>query len=89
MMEKAGWNKTAASLLYNERQDLSSKLLEEAAMVLNCATYELLLRFDDAMAMRRLRESALRIAADDRQAFRGFPDNAPADDTRPKDGTHG
>lgn len=78
MIERAGWSKTTASLLYNRQQDYSPRLIEEAAHALNVAPFELLLHPDDAMAMRRMRESALTIAADRRHSFTP----APADDTR-------
>jgi len=85
MIERAGWSKTAASLLYNSRQDLSSKLIKEAAMALNIATFELFMLPEEAMALRRFRRSALQIASDRTDAWHGFP----SDPDQLKDGTHG
>ncbi|WP_408585950.1 hypothetical protein [Novosphingobium sp.] len=73
MMERAGWSKTAASLLYNCRQDVSSRLIEEAARALHIETFELFMRPEDAMALRRLRNSALQIAAEKQNAWKDFP----------------
>lgn len=73
MIERAGWSKTTASLLYNGRQDYSPKLVEEAANALNIAPYELLLKPEDAMAIRRLRQSAVQIAADNVSRFIAEP----------------
>jgi len=73
MMERAGWSKTTASLLYNARQDLSSKLIREAAFALNIEPFELFMLPDQAMALRRLRDYALRIAADKGQIWGNFP----------------
>lgn len=73
MVERAGWSKTTASLLYNRQQDYSPRLVEEASIALNIAPFELLLHPDDAMAMRRMRESAVTIAADRRHSFTHKP----------------
>lgn len=73
MVERAGWSKTTASLLYNRQQDYSPRLIEEAAVALNIAPFELLLHPDDAMAIRRMRESAVVIAADRRHSFTPAP----------------
>lgn len=79
MMDRAGWSKTTASLLYNCRQDLSSKLIKEAAFALNIEPFELFMLPDQAMALRRLRDDAIRIAADKRTIWGQFP----ADETPP------
>jgi hypothetical protein len=94
MIEKAGWSKTTASLLYNCRQDISSKLVGEAANALNIDIFELFMRPTDAMALRRLRDNALKIAADNTAIWKHIStslgaatDNAPADP--PGDGENG
>jgi len=58
MISRAGWSKTTASLLYTGIQSYSPKLLNEAAGALGVRTFELLMRPSEAMALRRLRESA-------------------------------
>jgi transcriptional regulator with XRE-family HTH domain len=73
MMERAGWSKATASLLYNCRQDLSSKLIFEAALALNIEPFELFMLPEQAMALRRLRDDAIRIAADKRNIWGHFP----------------
>lgn len=73
MMERAGWSKTTASLLYNCRQDLSSKLVFEAAQALSIEPFELFMRPEQAMTLRRLRDDAIRIAADKRDIWGQFP----------------
>jgi len=64
MSERTGWTKTKASHLYNSQQDHSSVVLDEAARALNCQAYELLMRYEAAMALRRQREDAVKIVAD-------------------------
>lgn len=61
MMELTGWNKASMSLLYNHKQDYSPKILREAAEALQIEPYELLMHPDQAMALRRLRQDALRV----------------------------
>lgn len=73
MIDRAGWSKTTASLLYNRQQDYSPRLVEEASAALNIAPFELLLHPEDAMAIRRMRESAVTIAADRHHAFTSAP----------------
>lgn len=87
MIERAGWSKTTASLLYNHRQDYSPRIVEEAALALHLRPFELFLHPEDAMAIRRMRESAVRIAAEDKQSFTAFPDIQPFE--LGKDGTNG
>lgn len=66
MRELTGWSKATMSQLYNGHQDFSPKVLAEAALALNCSPYELLMHPDTAMAIRRLRQDALRIVEDSR-----------------------
>lgn len=61
MRELTGWSKATMSQLYNDNQDFSPKILAEAAQALNCQPYELLMRPEAAMAIRQLRQDALRI----------------------------
>jgi transcriptional regulator with XRE-family HTH domain len=64
MCRRTGWSKASASQLYNGIQDYSPNIVEAAAIALNVAEYELLMQPERAMAIRRLRESAISIAHD-------------------------
>ena len=66
MMKRTGWTKSTASYLYNGKQDYSPKIVNEAAVALNAAPYELLMPPESAMAIRRFRQEALRIVEDSR-----------------------
>lgn len=61
MVVRAGWSKATASQLYTGVQDYSPKIVNEAATALNIAQHELLMRPEQAMALRRFRQDALRI----------------------------
>lgn len=61
MMREAGWSKATASQLYNGVQDYSPKVVNEAAFVFQCQPYELMMPYEQAMALRRLRADALRV----------------------------
>ena len=64
MMRLAGWSKATASQLYNGKQDYSPKVVNEAAVALHCKPWELLMHYDDAIAIRRMRSAALQIVKD-------------------------
>lgn len=70
MMELTGWSKAKMSQLYNGQQDFNSEILAEAARALNIAPFELLMPPEQAQSYRRMREDAVRIAADKRVPFR-------------------
>lgn len=74
MVEAAGWSKTTASLLYNCQQDYNPDLIEQAAHALNIKPYELLMHPAEAMALRRVRENSIKIAAESRIDYRPGPD---------------
>ena len=88
MTRLAGWSKTTASLLYNCQQDYNPELVRAAAHALNVRTYELFMPPEEAMALRRLRQSAVTIAgedhvlraAEDRKEWRGKPPRHEDDD---------
>jgi transcriptional regulator with XRE-family HTH domain len=67
MRKQTGWSKATMSQLYNNQQDYSPKLVNEAAEALNVAPYELLMKPETAMALRRLRQDALRVVEDGRE----------------------
>lgn len=58
MCELTGWNKATCSQLYNNVQDYSPKIVNEAAKALNVEPWELLMTPERAMALRRIRASA-------------------------------
>jgi hypothetical protein len=64
-----GWGKRKTSELVSGKQRYNRDVLNEAAAVINVAPFELLLHPDDAMAIRRMRASALQIAADQHYDF--------------------
>ena len=66
---RTGWDKRKASHLVNGHQPYKRNLVNEAASALNVEPFELLLHPEDAYALRRLRETALRIAAEPRSPF--------------------
>lgn len=64
MVRRTDWSKATASQLYNNKQDYSPKLVNEAARALNIERHELLMKPERAMALRRQREAALVLAHD-------------------------
>lgn len=79
MVRLTGWSKATASQLYNGKQDYSPQIVRDAARALNLEDFELLLPPDRAMALRGMRESAIRIAAEQPLAYH----------PPPRDGTDG
>lgn len=79
------WNKSKASLMYNYEQRYHRDDINQVADWLHLKPHELLMHPDDAMALRRMKESALKIAADN-------PPDSPAPTTnvdQRRDGTNG
>jgi transcriptional regulator with XRE-family HTH domain len=69
-----GWDKRKASHLVNGKQPYKRDTVNEAADALNVAPFELLMHPDDAFALRRQRESAIKLAAEKRSPFRHAPE---------------
>lgn len=67
------WGRRKTSELMNGAQRYNRDSLNEAALALNIQPYEILMHPADAMALRRLRDTALRIAADNRAEFKHEP----------------
>ena len=63
MARKAGWSKATMSQLYNGSQDYSPGVVNSAAAALLIEPFELLMLPDEAMKLRRLRETAFQIVA--------------------------
>jgi hypothetical protein len=64
LIRETGWSKAKVSDLYNGAQPYKRDIVNELAKVLKIRPFELLMHPDDAMRMRRLRETAIRIAAE-------------------------
>lgn len=58
MSELTGWSKATTSQLYNNDQDYSPKVVNEAAAALKAEPWELLMPPERAMALRRFRSAA-------------------------------
>jgi hypothetical protein len=71
MLEReTGWDKRKTSHLINGKQPYKRDTVNEAAAALHIQPFELLMHPDDAFALRRLRDTALSIAAETRSPFR-------------------
>lgn len=64
IMKATGYVKAKMSDLATGKQRFNRDILNEVAAALNIRPYELLMHPDEAMAIRRVRESAIRIAAE-------------------------
>lgn len=69
MCRLTGWSKATMSDIYNGTTNYYREILNEVARALEVSPFELLMHPDEAHALRRLRDSALTIAADSRQTF--------------------
>ena len=63
MVRDLDWNKAKVSLTASGKQPYDREAVNEASAYLNLQPYELLMHPDDAMALRRLKRDAVRIAA--------------------------
>lgn len=63
MVRDLDWNKAKVSLTASGKQPYDRDHVNEASAYLNIQPYELLMHPDDAMALRRLKRDAARIAA--------------------------
>lgn len=64
MCRLTGWSKASMSQLYNNLQDYNPTLVNEAAKALHLEPFELLMKPERAMALRRQKEAALVLAHD-------------------------
>lgn len=78
LVELTGWSKGKVSKLYNGQATYDRDIINTVARALNLEPFELLLHPADAMALRRLRESALRIAAETRRDYVAEPADLPS-----------
>ena len=65
LVNELGWDKARASFVWNGRQPYRRPLVNEVARWLGIRPFELLMPPREALALRRLRNTALAIAAED------------------------
>lgn len=70
LAERLDWQNSKVSRLVNGTSDWNREHLEQVATALHLQPFELLLHPEDAMSVRRMRDSALVIAADKHRSFR-------------------
>ncbi|MBT0667054.1 helix-turn-helix transcriptional regulator [Novosphingobium profundi] len=70
---RTGWDKRKVSYLINGKQPYKRDTVNEAAFALNIEPFELLMHPEDAFALRRLRENAMRIASQSHSPYRPAP----------------
>ena len=63
------WPKSNASELWNGKQRYTQDLVDQVINWFGIAPYELFMHPEEALALRRLRETALAIAADQSREF--------------------
>jgi hypothetical protein len=80
LTNELGWDKAKASFVWNGRQPYKKNLVNEIAAWLGIRPYELLMTPRDAMALRRLRQTAVQIAAEEE----GVPFEGPARTAPPR-----
>lgn len=80
LQRATGWSKGTANNIYHGKTSYYRQILNEVSAVLGIEPYELLMHPRDAMAMRQIRESVYRIAAEARQSYIPEPE---------RDGTNG
>lgn len=73
IVELTGWSKGKVSKLYNGDATYTRDIVNDVARAIHIRPFELLLHPEDAMAIRRLRESAVTIAAEERQGYKSMP----------------
>ena len=74
LQRRAGWSKRKASNLVSGAQPFNRHSLNEAARATNLFPYELLMHPEEANAIRRMRASAVAIAAESHSSFAPAPD---------------
>lgn len=77
LVRETGMGKATISDIVNGRTDYYRVLVNEIARVLRIEPFELLMHPDEAFALRRLRASALSIAAEQTSPWREKPDDLP------------
>lgn len=70
LIRETGWSKGTANDIYHGRTNYYREILNLVASVLKIQPFELLMHPDEAFRLRRLRETALEIAADNKLDFK-------------------
>lgn len=65
------WNKAKVSLMLRGQQQYNRDAINEVADYLHLHPHELLMSPDEAMALRNMRDTALRVVAEGRVVFHG------------------
>jgi transcriptional regulator with XRE-family HTH domain len=73
LVRATGFPKSKISMLVNGHRKYHREDLNDLARAMNILPFELLMHPEDAMRMRRLRETAVSIAADSRVDYRPEP----------------
>ncbi len=68
LIKELGWDKARANFIFHSKQPYRRDLVNEVSAWLRIRPYELLMHPDEAMALRRLRESAAQIVAGSAQS---------------------
>lgn len=69
LVRDTGWSPSTVNDIFHGRTEYYRAILNEVANVLHVQPYELLMHPEEAMAIRRMRQDAVRIAAEDRVRF--------------------
>jgi hypothetical protein len=79
LVHEAGWDRQRANLVWNSKQPYRRDTVNEVARWLGLRPFELLMPPEEAMALRRLRDTARLIAAEEEgRDFQHHPDAKPA-----------
>lgn len=77
LVTELDWHKNAAHRIWHGKQPYRKDIVNQLANWLGIEPYELLMRPEDAIALRRLRETAQLIAAEAGKPFSGPPAKKP------------
>lgn len=78
LVRRTDYPKSKMSMLVNGKRKYHRDDINELSRALNIEPFELLMHPEDAMRMRRLRDTALSIAADAPTAYRAPPNRTAA-----------
>lgn len=81
MVHDLGWDKARANFVFHNKQPYRREVVNEISRWLGIKPFELLMRPSEALALRRLRETAALIVAEE-----GSPPFEPAPPARPPKG---
>lgn len=73
LTRELGWNKQKANYAFHGRQEYRREMVNQVAAWLGIEPFELLMRPSEALALRRLRETAALIVAEDAAPFEPPP----------------